>query len=78
MLNGVEVHEGWTQYSANTVSEWFKHNKFQPTTDITIGVLECSSSEVLNSIFEELCHTIDQKQGLKNLIIKYFYDKNTL
>ena len=72
------MHSGWTQYSADTVIEWCRQNNFQPTTDITITRLECSSSEVLNSMFEELGHTIDQEHGLKSLAIEWLGDENTL
>jgi len=38
----------------------------------------CSSSEVLNSIFEDIGRAIDEVQGLKKLAIEMFMDQNTL
>ena len=39
---------------------------------------ECTSSEVLNSVFDDLGRSIDEEQGLKKLTIMRFNDKNTL
>ena len=36
VLNGVQVHEGWAQFTAHTIDEWFSQNNAQPTTDLTI------------------------------------------
>ena len=77
-LNGTEVHSGWTQYKADTVYDWRKQSNLQPTTDIAIIDLRCTSSEVVNSIFEELGHTIDQESGLENLAIEFFDVESTL
>ena len=34
-LNEVQVHDGWTQYTSDTVKEWREdHDLLQPTTDI--------------------------------------------
>ena len=38
-LNGVQVHEGWAQFTAHTIDEWFSRNDSQPTTNLTIDNL---------------------------------------
>jgi len=39
---------------------------------------KCSSSAVVNAVFEDLGQTISDEQGLKHLAIEYFCDKNEL
>ena len=68
-LNGVVVHKGWAQYTADTINEWISENNSQPTTDLAIKTFMSSSSEVVNSVFEGLGFTIDQERGLKSLAI---------
>ena len=60
ILNEVLVHDGFKQYTDNTVNEWREEHKLQPTTDIYICFLTCSSSSVLNSMFDDLGRSIDQ------------------
>ena len=37
ILNGVQVHKGWTQFSADdTIDEWLSEIEKEPTTDIAI------------------------------------------
>ena len=38
----------------------------------------CSSTEVLNTLFEDIGRTVDEVQGLKKLAIEMFMDQNTL
>ena len=38
----------------------------------------CSSSEVLNTLFEDIGRTVDEVQGLKKLAIEMLMDQNTL
>ena len=40
--------------------------------------VHCSSSEVINSLFEDFGQTIDQELGLKKLHLHFFNDRNTL
>ena len=48
MLNNEIVHEGWAQYTYDTVDEWLSKIDWQPIVDIRISQFECTSSEVLN------------------------------
>ena len=75
-LNGEKVNDGFIQYF-DFVDRVFDQNR-EPTTDIDIGDFKCSSSEVLNSMFDVLGRTIDTEQGLKKLMISHFYDQNVL
>ena len=78
-INEVEVHEGFEQYTPFTVDGWRADYKLKPTVDIFIGGgFSCTSSEVLNSLFDDLGLSIDKEQGLKKLTIEQFYDENTL
>ena len=78
-LNDVQVHEGWAQYTSDTVKEWREdHKLLQPTTDIYIYGFSCTSKEVVNAVVEDLGRTIDAEQGLKNLTIEVFSDENKL
>ena len=77
-LNGKELHSGWAQCSAETIYEWLSKLD-QPTTDVFIGVyFRCSSTDVLNSVFDFIGRTIDGELGLKNLTIERFNDQNKL
>ena len=38
----------------------------------------CSSSEIVNSVFEDLGQTVSDEQGLKHLTIENFFDQNEL
>ena len=77
-INEVEVHEGFEQYTPFTVDGWRADYKLKPTVDIFIFYLMCTSSEVLNSLFDDLGLSIDKEQGLKKLTIERFGDKNIL
>ena len=73
------MQDGWLQYTPGTVHEGCKKHDLQPTTDIYIGGLfMSSSSEVLNSVFDELGCSIDEEQGLKHLAVDGFWDMNSL
>ena len=55
ILNDVQVHEGWVQFSVDyTIDEWISEIDKEPITDIAIKRFECSSSEMVNSVFEGL------------------------
>ena len=44
-----------------------------PITEVFIGnYFSCSSSEVFNSLFDDICGRINKKVGLKSLIIDGF------
>ena len=65
MLNGQEVHSGWVQYAADTFDEMHSVIEYEPVTDIEIkGGFRCTSSEVLNSMIDELGNAVDEEQGL--------------
>ena len=65
-----EVHSGFTQYTPTTFNDWCSENDLEPTTDVFIGgqnfqtSFACSSTEVLNSVFEDLGRSIDEEKGL--------------
>ena len=62
----MEVHSGWEQYTSETVGEWHFDIDLQPITDLDIGRdsdgwgFKCTSSEVLNSVFDYLGRAIDE------------------
>ena len=64
-LNDVQVHTGFGQYEPETFVNWAVSEELVPTTDIFIGRddeesgFRCSSSEVVNSVFDDLGRTID-------------------
>ena len=64
MLNGQNVHSGWVQYTADTFDEMHSVIKYEPVTDIQIIDFESTSSEVLNSVIDELGRAVDEEQGL--------------
>ena len=64
-LNGVEVHSGYTQYTAGMLDEWRGQKSIEAVTDVNIFNLTCSSSDALNLVFEDLACNIDSEQGLK-------------
>ena len=68
---------GLTEYSADTILDWVSEQE-EPTEDIHIDGFNCSSSEIVNSVFEDLGQTVSDEQGLKHLTIELFYDKNEL
>ena len=37
MLNEVVVHDGWAQYTADSIEEWLSEINYQPVIDIHIG-----------------------------------------
>jgi len=74
VLNQVDLLEGFAQYTADTIDEWREDHNLQPTTDVLIGYLTCTSSEVLNSVFDDIGRTIDKEKGLKSFTIWKFKD----
>ena len=61
------------------VSLWYEQAaKRQPTTEIELFDLKCSSSNMLNTLFDVLGRTINTEHGLEKLKINNFYDKNCL
>ena len=76
-LNGEELHEGWTQYTADTLSDW-RSTLDEPTTDVYIGGLRCTTTDVLNSVFDFIGRTIEGEEGLKSFTIESFFDQNKL
>ena len=76
-LNGEKLHEGWTQYTADTISDW-RSKLDEPTTDVYINNLRCTTTDVLNSVFDFIGRTIDGEEGLKSFTIFNFSDGNKL
>ena len=75
------MHQGFAEYALHTVDGWCAEYNLQPATEIFIGGdsgFACSSSEVINSLFENLGRAIDSEQGLKKLSIEGFDDQNVL
>ena len=64
MLNSQEVHEGWSQYTAYTFDELHSVIEYEPVTDIQMRGFKTTSSEVLNSVIDELGRAVDEEQGL--------------
>ena len=65
MLNGEEVHSGFVQYTAATFDEMHSVIEYEPVTDIQIKeYFKTSSSEVLNSVIDELGRAVDEEKGL--------------
>ena len=59
-LNDEQVHTGFGQYEPETFLRYALSEELLPTTDIFIGDnFRCSSSEVVNSVFDDLGRTID-------------------
>ena len=53
------------QYTADTFDEMHSVIKYEPVTDIEIkGKFRCTSSEVLNSVIDELGRAVDEEKGL--------------
>ena len=78
MLNGAEVHEGYAQYNEDTIYEWGNKHSIQSVYQASFYELACSSSDTLNSVFEDIGRNIDEEEGLKQLKIWGFSDQNTL
>ena len=76
-LNGKLLHSGWTQVNADTFYEWLSKLD-EPTTDVFIGDLRCTSTDVINLVIDFIGSTIDAEEGLKNLAIEHFWDKNKI
>ena len=76
-LNKVRVHKGFAQYAADTIEKWVAKQK-ELTEVIHIKGLECSSSAVVNAVFEDLGQTVGYEQGLKHLTIVEYSDQNEL
>ena len=59
-LNDVQVHTGFGQYEPETFLHYAVSEGLEPTKDIFIGGgFRCTSSEVVNSVFDDLGRTID-------------------
>ena len=64
-LNLQEVHSGWVQYTADTFEEMHSVIEYEPVTDIEIkDKFSSTSSEVHNSVIDELGRAVDEEQGL--------------
>jgi len=51
----------------------------EPTTIFSLSHgFVCSSSDVINSVFDDIGRTIDTDQGLKKITISGYEDRNTL
>ena len=72
------MHKGWVQYTAGTFDEMHSVIEYEPVTDIEINAFKCTSSEVLNSLIDELGRAVDEEKGLLNLDITLFRDQNKL
>ena len=68
-LNGVLVHENYTQYTEDTFYEWCDQHSIESVTEATIYKLICSSSDAINSVFDDLGRYIDEEEGLKKFEI---------
>ena len=65
MLNNVLVHKGWTCWTPDTVKLWYKESAdLQPTTEIELRGFKCSTSNMLNTLFDVLGRTISTELGL--------------
>ena len=82
LLNGNmedPLHEKFAQYTPDYIFDRCAKLKIESTTEILImHGLECTSSEVVNSVFNDLANTIDPEVGLKKFTLKEFSDKNNL
>ena len=59
-LNNEQVHTGFGQYEPETFLRYAMSEGLLPTTDIYIGgSFMCSSTEVVNSVFDDLGRTIN-------------------
>ena len=64
-MNLQEVHSGMMNYTAETFDEMHSVIEYKPVTDIEIkDEFSSTSSEVLNSVIDELGRAVDEKQGL--------------
>jgi len=78
-LNGVQVHDGWCMWTEDTIVGWYRlAADLQPTTEINLSHLRCSSTNMINTLIDVLGRTIDEEQGLKKLTIDSFSDHNSL
>ena len=82
-LNDEQVHTGFCQYEPETFQKYVVSEGLQLTKDIFIGRDEedgfkCTSSEVVNSVFDDLGCTIDGVKGLQSLTIENYQDQNSL
>ena len=81
--NDAKIHEGFGQYAAGALVKTAKRQKLPAATEIYVGGdrgvgFSCTSSEVVNSVFDDLGRIVDEEEGLKNLTIERFYDQNSL
>ena len=70
MIDGKQLHKGWEQWNENTVLDWFNQLDNHPANKISIGGFYCTSSHVVNSVYDFLGRTIDPERGRRYLIIE--------
>ena len=58
-LNLQEVHSGWVKYTADTFDEMHSVIECEPVTDIEIKNFECTSTQVLNSVINDITRSIN-------------------
>ena len=64
-LNDVKVHEGWAQWTPDTNKLWYQEAAhLQPTTEIYLEDLKCSTSNMLNTLVDVLGRTVNTDLGL--------------
>ena len=77
-LNNVTVHSGWAKYTSSTFDNWCIQYELGPISEVLIHFIECLSNEVINSLIEDIGHSIDGEEGFRKLEINAYRDKNTL
>lgn len=60
-LNDELVHSQFLQYTADAFCDLINEKALQPTTNMFIGYLRCSSAEVVNSVIDCLGRSIDEE-----------------
>jgi len=56
------------------MKNWLTEHDLQSITDAFLYNLDCSSSNVVNSVFDDIGRNVDEVQGLKKLRIERFED----
>lgn len=78
-LNDVPVHEGWCMWTEDTSGEWYSMSgDLQPTTEIYLKEIKCSSNNMVSTLIDVLGRTINEEQGLRKLTINRWFDQNNL
>ena len=78
MIDEKELHEGWAQWNRNTFLDWLNELNKEPVTEISIRDIECTSSDVVNSVLDFLGGTIDPERGLRYLTIDNYCTRRAL